>query len=48
MFDRAHDAAGERGHKTIAAVHVMDAVKQLGWEDSPELVKLLTSELKGK
>jgi DNA polymerase epsilon subunit 3 len=37
----------ERNHKTVTASHVLDAVKQLGWEDGGELIKLLKSELVG-
>ena len=43
----SHDAATERSHKTITAGHVLEAVKQLGWEDGSELVKQLKSELIG-
>ncbi|GAA6022537.1 hypothetical protein JCM10207_006579 [Rhodosporidiobolus poonsookiae] len=42
----AHDVASERNHKTINATHVLDAAKQLGWDDGDELVKILNKELK--
>ncbi|GAA5868859.1 hypothetical protein JCM1840_005148 [Sporobolomyces johnsonii] len=41
----SHDVATERNHKTIAATHVLDAVKQLGWDDGGELSKMLKQEL---
>ncbi|CEQ40352.1 SPOSA6832_01981 [Sporobolomyces salmonicolor] len=41
----SHDVATERNHKTIAATHVLDAVKQLGWDDGGELSKTLKQEL---
>ena len=43
----AHDTAVDQGHKTITAAHVLEAVKQLGWEDTGDLSKLLKRELKG-
>lgn len=44
---RAHDVATDKGHKTIAATHVLEAVTQLGWEDDQDLVKHLKTELAG-
>ncbi|KAK4703824.1 DNA polymerase epsilon subunit 3, partial [Phenoliferia sp. Uapishka_3] len=41
----AHDVATDKNHKTIAASHVLEAVKQLGWEDDQELIKHLKKEL---
>ncbi|KAL8290486.1 hypothetical protein RQP46_002744 [Phenoliferia psychrophenolica] len=41
----AHDVATDRGNKTIGANHVLEAVKQLGWEDDQELIKHLKKEL---
>ncbi|KAM0751233.1 histone-fold-containing protein [Meredithblackwellia eburnea MCA 4105] len=41
----AHDVATERNQKTITAAHVLDAVKQLGWEDEQALLKHLKGEL---
>ncbi|GAA5980592.1 hypothetical protein JCM11641_006691 [Rhodosporidiobolus odoratus] len=41
----SHDTATERNHKTINATHVLDAAKQLGWEDGDELHKVLKKEL---
>ncbi|GAA5843619.1 hypothetical protein JCM11251_007133 [Rhodosporidiobolus azoricus] len=41
----AHDTATERNHKTINATHVLDAAKQLGWDDGDELHKALKKEL---
>ncbi|GAA5997917.1 uncharacterized protein JCM10292_006906 [Rhodotorula paludigena] len=41
----AHDTATERNHKTIAASHVLDAVKALGWDDGGQLQKSLKKEL---
>ena len=43
----AHDVATDRNNKTIAASHVLEAVKQLGWEDDQELIKHLKDELAG-
>ncbi|GAA5928224.1 uncharacterized protein JCM15063_003825 [Sporobolomyces koalae] len=43
----AHDLAQEKNQKTITAVHVLEAVKQLGWQDEgEELSKHLKRELK--
>ncbi|ORY92952.1 histone-fold-containing protein [Leucosporidium creatinivorum] len=42
----AHDIAQEKGQKTITATHVLEAVKQLGWDDEKEVVKALKGELK--
>ncbi|GAA5840648.1 hypothetical protein JCM5353_000260 [Sporobolomyces roseus] len=42
----SHDLAQEKNTKTIAANHVLEAVKQLGWEDGGELSKHLKKELK--
>lgn len=44
---RAHDIAQERGEKTLSAQHVLEACKQLDWEDEDELVRVLKSELEG-
>ncbi|EGU11834.1 Proteophosphoglycan ppg4 [Rhodotorula toruloides ATCC 204091] len=41
----SHDVATERNNKTISAQHVLDAVKQLGWNDGGELHKTLKKEL---
>ncbi|KAK4047708.1 hypothetical protein OIV83_005216 [Microbotryomycetes sp. JL201] len=41
----ASEIASERGQKTISAQHVLDAVKQLGWDDQSQVVKALRSEL---
>ncbi|GAA5908299.1 hypothetical protein JCM6882_006795 [Rhodosporidiobolus microsporus] len=41
----SHDIATERNHKTINATHVLDAAKQLGWEDGDELYRRLKKEL---
>ncbi|GAA6027376.1 hypothetical protein JCM8097_007808 [Rhodosporidiobolus ruineniae] len=41
----SHDTATERNHKTINATHVLDAVKQLGWDDGDELHRVLKKEL---
>ncbi|GAA5873865.1 hypothetical protein JCM8547_008624 [Rhodosporidiobolus lusitaniae] len=41
----AHDTAQERNHKTINATHVLDSVKQLGWDDGDELHRVLKKEL---
>ncbi|BGP55388.1 hypothetical protein JCM8202_003713 [Rhodotorula sphaerocarpa] len=41
----SHDVATERNNKTIAATHVLDAVKQLGWEDGGELHRQLKKDL---
>ncbi|KAK4049085.1 hypothetical protein OIO90_005555 [Microbotryomycetes sp. JL221] len=41
----AHDIATQRGQKTISAAHVLDAVKQLGWEDQTQVMKALRAEL---
>ncbi|GAA5981863.1 hypothetical protein JCM5350_005752 [Sporobolomyces pararoseus] len=44
----SHDLATEKGTKTIAALHVLEATKQLGWEDGGKsLEKELKKELKG-
>lgn len=45
---RSHDLATEKGTKTITALHVLEATKQLGWEDGGKsLEKELKKELKG-
>lgn len=44
----SHDLAAEKGQKLIAAAHVLEAVKQLGWEDGSDLAKLLKGELSGQ
>ncbi|GAA5967935.1 hypothetical protein JCM3765_001793 [Sporobolomyces pararoseus] len=44
----SHDLATEKGTKTITALHVLEATKQLGWEDGGKLLeKELKKELKG-
>lgn len=43
----AHDIATERGHKTISATHVADAVKQLNWDDGSQLLEAMRRELVG-
>lgn len=45
--DRSHDLAAEKNHKTISAAHVLDAVKQLGWDDGGELHRQLKKDLAG-
>ncbi|GAA6010701.1 hypothetical protein JCM11491_002903 [Sporobolomyces phaffii] len=44
----SHDLAAEKNTKTITALHVLEAVKQLGWEDGSGalLEKHLKKELK--
>ncbi|GAA5878872.1 hypothetical protein JCM16303_007214 [Sporobolomyces ruberrimus] len=43
----SHDLAAEKSMKTITAQHVLEGVKQLGWEDGgKELEKYLKKELK--
>lgn len=37
--------AAEKNHKTISAAHVLDAVKQLGWDDGGELHRQLKKDL---
>lgn len=44
---RSHDLAAEKNHKTISAAHVLDAVKQLGWDDGGELHRQLKKDLAG-
>ncbi|TNY22725.1 hypothetical protein DMC30DRAFT_414878 [Rhodotorula diobovata] len=41
----AHDTATEKNHKTIAASHVLEASKQLAWDDGGALQKMLKKEL---
>ncbi|KAM0787772.1 hypothetical protein ACM66B_003827 [Microbotryomycetes sp. NB124-2] len=41
----ANDIAMDKGQKTISAQHVLDAVKQLGWDDQSQVLKALRSEL---
>ncbi|GAA5871069.1 hypothetical protein JCM3774_005102 [Rhodotorula dairenensis] len=41
----SHDLATEKNHKTISAAHVLDAVKQLGWDDGGELHRQLKKDL---
>ncbi|BGP15887.1 hypothetical protein JCM10213_003684 [Rhodosporidiobolus nylandii] len=41
----AHDTATERNHKTINATHVLDAAKQLAWDDGDEFSRVLKKEL---
>ncbi|GAA5910792.1 uncharacterized protein JCM6883_000318 [Sporobolomyces salmoneus] len=44
----SHDLATEKNQKTISAAHVLEAVKQLGWEDGGKgLERELKKELKG-
>ncbi|GAA5981701.1 hypothetical protein JCM10908_004571 [Rhodotorula pacifica] len=43
----SHDLASEKNHKTISAAHVLDAVKQLGWDDGGELHRQLKKDLAG-
>ncbi|KAG0658823.1 hypothetical protein C6P46_005568 [Rhodotorula mucilaginosa] len=43
----SHDLAAEKNHKTISAAHVLDAVKQLGWDDGGELHRQLKKDLAG-
>jgi hypothetical protein len=46
---RSHDLATEKNTKTITAAHVLEATKQLGWEDGgKELERYLKKELKGE
>ncbi|GAA5825527.1 hypothetical protein JCM10212_003597, partial [Sporobolomyces blumeae] len=42
----SHDLAQEKNQKTISAAHVLEAVKQLGWDDGGQLHKALKKELK--
>ena len=44
----AHDVATEHGQKTITAAHVLEASKQLGWDDQQAVSKYLKSELSGQ
>lgn len=43
----AHDNATKKGGKIIAAQHVLDAVKEVGWDGEEEVVRELKEGLRG-
>ncbi|SGY44512.1 BQ5605_C001g00167 [Microbotryum silenes-dioicae] len=42
----SHDAAHEKNQKTISATHVLEAIKELGWDDQQALNKYLAVHLR--
>ncbi|SCV74310.1 BQ2448_6742 [Microbotryum intermedium] len=42
----SHDAAHEKNQKTISATHVLEAIKELGWDDQQALNKYLAVQLR--